>query len=404
MTGAVLVLNAGSSSIKFALFDGTGTDVPGSGDPAEVCRGRVEGLGEQPRFRAQDECGTPVEARDLAPGEASSHAAALDVILEFLARRHADARIAVVGHRVVHGGAAHSRSVIVDTAMRAELALLEPLAPLHQPHNLAGIDAARAAFPDAPQVACFDTAFHRTHPWVNDTFALPRALYDEGIRRYGFHGLSYDYISSRLRQTHPTLASGRVVVAHLGNGASMCAIKDGRSVGSSMGFTALDGLPMGTRCGQLDPGVLLYLMSAKGMDAPALTDLLYNRSGLKGLSGISADMRVLEASEEPHAAQAIDYFVYRVRREIGAMAATVAGIDALVFTGGIGENSALIRARICENMDWLGLSVDAARNAANEADISAPGSRCRVLVIRTNEEVVIARHSLHVAGVSSAAT
>ena len=279
----------------------------------------------------------------------------------------------------------------VDGALLAELDGLAPFAPLHQPHNLAGIRAAMAAFPGVPQVACFDTAFHRNHPWVNDAFALPRALYDEGVRRYGFHGLSYDFIAGELARIAPQLAAGRVVVAHLGNGASMCAIQDGRSVASTMGFSALDGLPMGTRCGQLDPGVLLYLMDQKGMSAGQISDLLYRRSGLLGLSGLSNDMRTLEAADTPEAAQAIDFFVFRCQREVGAMAAALGGIDALVFCGGIGENSRLIRARICERLGWMGIEIDHTRNAANARVISAELARTTVLVLPTDEELVIAR-------------
>lgn len=389
MAGAVLVLNAGSSSIKFALF----TQAEAAQDPFEICRGRVEGLGATPRFSVRQAAGEQAAERRLAAEEGRDHAAALAVILDHLRRQHPDATVVAVGHRVVHGGAEHREPVLVDASLQQELERLVPLAPLHQPHNLAGIAAARAAFPGAPQVACFDTAFHRRHPWVNDTFALPRSYFEEGVRRYGFHGLSYEYVSSTLQRIAPDVAMGRVIVAHLGNGASMCAIRSGVSVGSTMGFTALDGLPMGTRCGQLDPGVLLYLMQEKGMDGAAISDLLYNRSGLKGLSGISHDMRVLEESDDPRAAEAIDYFVFRVRREIGAMAAILSGVDALVFTGGIGENARGVRARIAADMDWLGLAIDADRNAANETDISGAASRCRVLVVPTNEEVVIAHHT-----------
>jgi len=266
-----------------------------------------------------------------------------------------------------------------------------PFAPLHQPHNLAGVRAAQAAFPDAAQVACFDTAFHRSHPFVNDTFALPHEFYDKGVRRYGFHGLSYEYIAGVLAERAPHLADGRVVVAHLGNGASMCALQNDRSVASTMGFSALDGLPMGTRCGQLDPGVLLYLMDQEGMDAAAISDLLYRRSGLLGMSGLSNDMRVLEAADTPQARDAIDYFVFRVQRELGGMAAAMGGIDALVFCGGIGEHSRLIRARVCERMGWMGIEIDHGRNAENAMVISSDLARTQVLVIPTNEELVIAR-------------
>jgi len=269
---------------------------------------------------------------------------------------------------------------------------------LHQPHNLSGVHAARVAFPGVPQVACFDTAYHRNHPWVNDAFALPRSLYDEGVRRYGFHGLSYAYIAGKLARVAPQLAAGRVVVAHLGNGASMCAMENGQSIASTMGFSALDGLPMGTRCGQLDPGVLLYLMDQKGMSAAQISDLLYKQSGLLGISGLSNDMRTLEAAGTIEAAQAIDYFVFRCQREVGAMAAALGGIDALVFCGGIGENSRLVRARICERLGWIGIDLDPARNAANAQVISTDSARTKVLVLPTNEELVIARAARVAAG------
>jgi acetate kinase len=270
---------------------------------------------------------------------------------------------------------------------------LKPLAPLHQPHNLSGVRAAQRAFPKAVQVACFDTAFHRAHPWVSDTYALPRALYDEGIRRYGFHGLSYEYVTEKLRQIAPLHAAGRVVVTHLGNGASMCAIRDGQSVGSSMGLTALDGLPIGTRCGQLDPGVLLYLMEAKGMTVTQLSDLLYRQSGLKGLSGLSHDMRELEAAGTPEALQAIEYFVFRIRRELGSMAAIMSGLDAVAFCGGIGENAWRIRDRVCQGFEWLGIELDEMRNQAGATVVSSDRSRVRVFVIHTNEEMMIAQHA-----------
>ncbi|NBN79204.1 acetate/propionate family kinase [Microvirga tunisiensis] len=388
-TGAavILVLNAGSSSIKFDLYAGT----------RELIRGQIEGLGAHPRLRAERPGDATVTAadlsRDLSPAEAGDHAGALGVLLELIRGTLPGLEVQAVGHRVVHGGIRHEAPVRVDGAVMAELERLVPLAPLHQPHNLAGIAAARQAFPEAMQVACFDTAFHRAHPWVNDTFALPLALYDEGVRRYGFHGLSYEYITEHLRQTMPEAAAGRLVVAHLGNGASMCAINGGRSIGSTMGFTALDGLPMGTRCGQLDPGVVLYLMQEKGMDAAAISDLLYKQSGLKGLSGLSQDMRELEAAGTPEAQRAIDYFVFRVRRELGAMAAILSGLDTLVFTGGIGENAATVRAAVCRDLGWLGVELDEARNAARETVISGAGSRVQVLALRTNEEEMIRRHT-----------
>ncbi len=286
--------------------------------------------------------------------------------------------------------------MIVTDEVLGRLRQVIPLAPLHEPHNIAGILAAQEAWPHVQQVACFDTAFHRDHPFVNDVFALPRRFYDEGVRRYGFHGLSYEYIVSRLREIAPLYAAGRVVVAHLGNGASMCAIRDGHSIASSMGFTALDGLPMGTRCGQLDPGVLLYLMQEKKMSAAEITDLLYRESGLKGLSGISHDMRTLEASERPEAQEAIEYFIFRVRRELGGLTAVLEGIDAIVFCGGIGENSCRVRERVLEGMEWIGVELDRTANRANAQVVSSERSRTRVFVIPTDEEAMIARGTLAV--------
>ncbi|MCB1508772.1 MAG: acetate/propionate family kinase [Hyphomicrobiaceae bacterium] len=387
MSELILTLNAGSSSLKFALFRAGLADAPAH------LRGSLTGIGAEPRLKAKDEEGRIVFEQEWPEGAGPGDAgAAMQAIVARLSQAAEGEKVIAVGHRVVHGGLSHVEPVFVSDALVADLERLNPLAPLHQPHNLAGIAAARAAFPQARQVACFDTAFHRRHPFVNDTFALPRALYAEGVRRYGFHGLSYEYVAARVAQDRPDLAAGRVVIAHLGNGASMCAIRDGRSIGSTMGFSALDGLPMGTRCGQIDPGVLLYLMSAHGMDAAAISDLLYKQSGLKGLSGLSHDMRLLLASESREAGEAIDYFVFRVRREIGAMAAVLGGLDALVFTGGIGENAVPIRARICEALDWLGLALDAARNEEGRGDIAAPESRVRVLVVPTDEERRIAGH------------
>ena len=281
----------------------------------------------------------------------------------------------------------------VDSSVLANLGRLSSLAPLHQPHNIAGIESCKALFPDAIQIACFDSAFHRTHPWVADTFALPRAYYDRGVRRYGFHGLSYESVMQQLRTRAAEAASGRLVVAHLGAGASMCAICDGRSIGSTMGFSALDGLPMGTRCGQLDPGVVLYLIEEEGMSARDIEDLLYKESGLKGLSGISGDIRDLEAAGTDAADQAMDYFAFRAVREAGALTATLGGLDALVFCGGIGENSWRMRERICRGLDWLGVRLEETANRSGKFAISSNGSRVRVFVVRTNEEEVIARHA-----------
>jgi acetate kinase len=384
----ILTLNAGSSSIKFSLFD-KGVEL------VECVRGQIEGLGAKPHLQAERDGNTLVD-EPLSANEITDHASALKLGLSFLEKVVGKMVISAVGHRVVHGGVSFSESVVIDDERLAILEELKPLAPLHQPHNLSGVRAAQRTFPNAVQVACFDTAFHRSHPWVNDTYALPREFYDAGIRRYGFHGLSYEYVIDRLREIAPLHEQGRVVVMHLGNGASMCAIRDSQSVGSSMGFTALDGLPMGTRCGQLDPGVVLYLMKAKGMSADQIEDLLYRRSGLKGLSGLSHDMRELEAAGTPQAMQAIDYFVFRIRRELGSMAAILAGLDALVFCGGIGEHAFRIRERVCRGLEWLGIELDDVRNQAHETVVSSDRSRARVFVIPTDEEKMIARHTARI--------
>lgn len=385
MTDQILVLNAGSSSIKFALFDYDDT-------PVELARGQMSGIGVHPRLMVRQD-GTTARDEPFDGASIVDHHAALGIIIDDLHARLGDITIEAVGHRVVHGGATHAAPAIIDDALVAELSTLCALAPLHQPHNLDGIAAARDHFPDALQVACFDTAFHRSHPWVADAFALPRALYDEGVRRYGFHGLSYEYVAGALRQLDPVAAAGRVVIAHLGAGASMCAVRDGHSVDSTMGFTALDGLPMGTRCGQIDPGVILHLIEQRGMSARQVTDLLYHDSGLLGLSGISGDMRDLEALDTPPAHQAIDYFVHHIRRELGALTAALGGLDALVFTAGIGENAPAIRAAACRDMGWLGIDLDDIRNGASDRLISSDAARVRVFVIPTDEEVMIARHA-----------
>ena len=374
----ILTLNAGSSTIKFGLY----ANAP---EPVEEANGEVDALGPNAKLVLTPRGADSVETNLGPTDHASGMQAILDAVTPLMAGRVIDG----VGHRVVHGGPDFDGPRVLDPATIEQLRQFEPLAPLHQPYNLAGVEAAHAAFPQAAQVACFDTAFHRGHPWVNDTFALPRRFYDQGVRRYGFHGLSYDYIMGALRRDWPRLAEGRVIVAHLGNGASICAIKGGRSVGSSMGFSALDGLPMGTRSGQVDPGVLLYLMDAEGMGTDEISNLLYKESGLKGLSGITHDMRSLLQSPEPEAAEAIDYYVFRLRREIGAMAAVLGGVDALVFTGGIGENAAPIRSRAIAGLGFLGLSIAPAAN-----DVSAPridAGPVPVLVVPTDEERVIAR-------------
>lgn len=376
---AILTLNAGSSSLKFALFDDAGG--------ARRLSGEIEGVGvegAQAELTLKDG-----ESERTRAVEAGDHAAALLAAFDAVEGE----RIAAVGHRIVHGGAQFDRPVIVDAETESRIEALSPLAPLHQPHNLAALRAARKAWPDAVQVACFDTAFHRSHPFTADAFALPRRYYEAGVRRYGFHGLSYEFLSQRLTGLEGG-APQRAVLAHLGSGASLCAVKDGVSCDTSMGFSALDGLPMATRCGQLDPGVLLYLMAEEGLDAKALTRLLYKESGLKGLSGTSGDMRVVEAGETAAARDAYAYFIARCQREIAALCAPLEGLDALVFSAGIGERSPGVRAAICRGLGWLGVTLDAGANAAateEAALISAPDSAVRVWMIPTDEEQVIAR-------------
>jgi acetate kinase len=382
----LLTLNAGSSSVKFAVYATT------DGLPL-LAAGQVEGLGVRTRFSVTS-AGASRSDHSVQLGHGvAGHAEAVHVILRWLEQAHAGSRVAVVSHRVVHGGINHRVPVLIDDALVADLERLVPLAPLHQPHNLAGIRAARMAFPVAPQIACFDTSFHRNHSFVADTFALPRSFYDEGVRRYGFHGLSYEFMARRLRAYDPVLAHGRVIVAHLGNGASMCAMREGRSVASTMGFSALDGLPMGTRCGQLDPGVVLYLMTEKGMDAAAIAQLLYQQAGLKGMSGLSHDVRELQNSDSPAARDALAYFADRGRREIGGLAASLGGLDALVLTGGIGENAATVRAAMLAGMDWMGIQIDPEANQHNATVISLPASRVTVVVFRTDEERMLAEHA-----------
>ncbi|GFE65260.1 acetate/propionate family kinase [Litoreibacter roseus] len=370
----LLTLNAGSSSLKFGVYRK-------ADEPDLIIAGQVERLGPDARM--------VIDGEDDRPLGMTDHTRALDEILTTVWDHIGGEAITGVGHRIAHGGTDFLGPTVLTEAVLVKLRLLAPLAPLHQPHNLTCVDAAIATFPDAVQMGCFDTSFHRGHPWVNDTFALPRRFYREGVRRYGFHGLSYDYITGVLAERHPNLTKGRLVVAHLGNGASICAIKEGKSLASTMGFSALDGLPMGTRSGQLDPGVLLYLMDQRGMSAAELTTLLYRESGILGLSGLTSDMRTLEASDAPEAAQAIDYYVFRLQREIGAMAASLGGIDGLVFTGGIGENSRLIRARATEALGFMGIAIDEAANRENREEIGTGDTR--VLVIPTDEERVIAR-------------
>ncbi len=386
----VVTLNAGSSSVKFALF------AIESAWPQLVASGQIDGLGATTHFHARVVGGDKIENAD----KVADHEQAIRLILEWVETTFPEITVGAIGHRVVHGGLNHSAPAIVDDAILADLRALCPLAPLHQPHNLAGVEAARAAFPNVPQVACFDTAFHRGHAFVDDAYALPRDYYDRGMRRFGFHGLSYEYIARRMREIDPVLACGRIIVAHLGAGASLCAMKNGRSVASTMGFSPLDGLPMGTRCGQIDPGLLLYLLDHEKMSASDLQRLLYEQSGLKGLSGVSSDMLELEASSAARAREAIDYFAHRIRMEIGALASVLHGLDALVFTGGIGEHSARVRAAVLDNMRWVGLSLDAAANKADAPRICDPGAATPVFVLRTDEEAMIAFHTIETAGLA----
>ncbi len=392
MSRLLLVLNAGSSSIKFSVFE-----VAADGPPALASRGELDGLGARPRFVAFDGAGAPLAREDVgADGGAVDHAEALARILAWIEGRTRGAEIVAAGHRVVHGGVTYLAPVRVDGTVLGALEQLVPLAPLHQPHNLAAIRALARHRPELPQVACFDTAFHATQPAVAQAFALPHALSDAGIKRYGFHGLSYEYVAAALPAHLGAVADGRVVVAHLGAGASMCALRGRRSVATTMGFTALDGLPMGTRTGALDPGVILHLLGERRMRLAEVTDLLYQRSGLLGMSGVSADVRDLLASDAPRARHALDVFVYRVARELGSLAAALGGLDALVFTAGIGEHAASIRERICRDAAWLGVRLDPEANARGGPRIGRVDAPAGAWVIPTNEELMIARHTLAV--------
>jgi len=386
----ILVVNAGSSSVKFQVFA-----VDGDGRLQRQLKGQMDGIGSRPRLRATGAKGDTLADRAYPIEAVADVSAALMVAGSWLRDELRIAPIAV-GHRVVHGGPDYDRPIPVDHGLVARLERYIALAPLHQPHNLAPIKSLLASFPTLPQVACFDTAFHRGHDAVADNYAIPYQLYEEGVRRYGFHGLSYEYIAKALPKVAPDIAAGRVIVAHLGSGASMCALKGGRSVESTMGFTALDGLPMGTRPGQIDPGVVLYLLSEKGMAPAKVQDFLYRDCGLKGLSGVSNDMRELLESRDPRASFAIDYFTYRVGLSAGTLAAALQGIDAFVFTAGIGENSSAIRARVADRLAWLGVALDGAENARNALKISRPDSRIPVYVVPTDEERMIAEHTLSV--------
>jgi acetate kinase len=383
---AIIVLNAGSSSLKFSLYALAGTNL------VLDVRGQIEGLLTAPRFVALDVTGAVIAERTWSAAMLD-HAGATSFLLGFLERDLARHRVIAIGHRVVHGGMRYDRPVIVDDDVVRELEALVPLAPLHQPHNLAPIRAVASRESALPQVACFDTSFHRSQPPLAQAFALPAALTERGVRRYGFHGLSYEYIAGVLPSFDADAAHGCVVVAHLGNGASMCAMLDGVSMATTMGFTALDGLVMGTRAGALDPGVILYLLDELKMDARAIEDLLYRQSGLLGVSGTSSDMRTLLASDNPRARFAVDLFCYRITRELGSLAAALGGLDALVFTGGIGEHAAPIRARVLRNAQWLGFALDATANEMNGPRLTRPRSRARAYAIATDEELMIARHT-----------
>jgi acetate kinase len=400
-----LVLNAGSSSLKFSLF----ADAAAGPDPAVLRRGQIEGLLGRARFAARDTSGTEAARRDWPDGLALGHDGAMAFLIDWVRAEMGGGGLTACGHRVVHGGREFTRPVLLDDAVIERLQALAPLAPLHQPHNLSPIRAIRQAMPGLPQVACFDTAFHRTQPWEAETFALPTKFTDQGILRYGFHGLSYEYIAEALRGLDPVLARGRVVVAHLGNGASMCALLGGKSVATTMGFTPMDGLPMGTRSGAIDPGVILHLLRQRGMSAEQVERLLMHESGLLGVSGISSDMRTLreKAPSEPRAAQALALFAYRIVREVGSLAAALGGLDALVFTAGIGENDRALRADVCGALAWLGIELDDVANAraggATPPSRISRAGRASAWVIPTDEERMIVRHTREaLAGVGDA--
>ncbi len=388
MADATLVLNAGSSSLKFSLFVDRGAD------PHLQLSGQAEGLFTAPSFVAKDAAGHVVAEKSWDEGAKLGHAGALEHLFGVLQERHATDRLTGVGHRVVqHGGAHYDRPLRVEAKVLADLRALEPLAPLHQPHNLAPIQALLERRPELPQVACFDTSFHHGNPKLAQMFGLPYEMFEQGVRRYGFHGLSYEYIASVLPTVDPVAAAGRTVVLHLGNGASMCALQGGRSIASTMGLTALDGLMMGTRGGSLDPGAVLYLMSERGMDVAAVEKLLYSQSGLLGISGVSSDMRSLLASDAPRARLAIDLYVYRIRRELGSLVAALGGLDAIVFTAGIGENASVIRAGVCRDAQWLGVAIDESANDDGATQLHTTASKVRVWRLATNEELMIARHT-----------
>ncbi|MFL6768221.1 MAG: acetate/propionate family kinase [Sphingomicrobium sp.] len=385
MAECIAVVNAGSSSVKFAFYDS-------EGDQPLLLKGQVEQIGVAPSLSASNPAGEEVSSLSW-PAEGFGHAQAMAAILEVAREQLAGSTVKGVGHRVVHGGTNFTGPVEVTAEIIAELEKLAPLAPLHQPHNLGPIKAIAQNRPDVRQVACFDTAFHQSQPHLAQAYALPRELSDSGIRRYGFHGLSYEYVSGRLAEIAPDHGGKRIVIAHLGNGASLCAVHEGRSVATTMGFTAVEGLVMGTRCGSIDPGVLIYLMDEHGMDARALESLIYKKSGLLGVSGISSDMRSLRGSDDPKAREAIDLFIYRIVREIGSLSAALGGLEGLVFTGGIGQRDLRTRQEVVAGCAWLGADLDEQRNAAGEGLISSDYSKIPIWVLPTDEERVIARHT-----------
>ena len=391
MQDLILVVNSGSSSIKFSAYVAIDKQ-----EAALLVKGQVEGVGAAPHMIAKNEKGAIILEKRWPSGARADHEAIFESLIGWTQTQLAGQNVVAVGHRVGHGGTAFDGPMRIDGAVLAKLESLCPLAPLHQPHNLAAIRAITILAPSVPQVACFDTSFHHGQPAVAQRFALPRELHEAGIRRYGFHGLSYEYIASALRERAPGIASGRVVVAHLGSGASLCAMSNGKSIDTTMGFTALDGLPMGTRCGALDPGVILYLLRERGMGPDQIEQLLYHQSGLLGVSGLSSDMRELLGSHDPSAEEAIELFVYRIARELGALTATLGDLDGLVFTAGIGEHAPEIRRRVCEKSRWLGVTLDLDANERGDVCISAPASRIRVWVIPTDEERTIVRQTLRV--------
>ncbi len=389
MNDAIIVLNAGSSSLKFSMYRVVDREL------GRVARGQVEGMGTSPRFQAKDGAGRVLAGIEIdSPARGFGHAEAFAHLAQW-ARQHFDDGLSLVaaGHRIVHGGLEFTEPTWIDADVLAKLQQLVPLMPLHQPHNLAVVKAVMQLRPGLPQVACFDTAFHRTKPKMADRFGLPDEMFQRGVRRWGFHGLSYEFIAGQLKQIAPEVARGRVIVAHLGNGASLCAMNNGQCVDTTMSFSALDGLPMGTRCGNLDPGVILFLLR-QGWSIDRIEDLLYKRSGLLGISGLSNDMRVLLESETPRAAEAIEFFTYRIVREIGSLTSALGGLDALIFTGGIGENSPLVRQQVCQGLAWLGIELDRDANQRSDTRISPPGQKPSVWMIPTDEEIVIACHTL----------